>query len=56
MSPRMMKINLSLLIEKIKMKYITGEMVNEDIFPLGYMEEYRATTKETIDEIIGRLG
>ena len=34
MSLRMMKINLSLLMEKIKMKYITHEMVNEDIFPL----------------------
>lgn len=34
MSLRMIKLYINILVDKIKMKYITHEMVNEDIFPL----------------------
>ena len=56
MSLRMFMIYVKVFIEKFKMKYITHEMVNEDIFPLCEGYYYQPTTTETIDELLERLG
>lgn len=55
MSFRMIKLYMNILVDKIKMKYITHEMVNEDIFPLwGNTRPYKRVNN--IDAIIERLG
>lgn len=42
--------------EKVYMKYITHEIVNEDIFPLYGEEPLPYKRVDNIDEIIERLG
>lgn len=58
MSARMIKLYITTFFEKFKMKYITHEMVNEDIFPLfepvDPIKEYKRDA--TIEELIERLG
>ena len=57
MSIRMIKTNIRILIDKFVMKYITHEMVNEDIFPLGEEPQpYKEVTREEAYRLIERLG
>lgn len=57
MSIRMVRTNVRLFIDKVTMKYITHEMVNEDIFPLGEEPQpYKKVTKEEAYRLIERLG